>query len=127
MRAGKWCTWFAAGAIAFMHGVASAQVPITKPVLSGDVSPIEELSVPTSDGGIAIAMVRRPPGPGPYPVVMFSRGGLEPFPLDLLRTWATHETMIRFLAAGYVIVSPLTGVGTKTHKIQVLSGMFSPC
>ena len=42
--------------------LATAQTPVTRPVISEEVSPVEELSAETRDGQTAIGVLRRPPG-----------------------------------------------------------------
>jgi len=88
-------------------GLAPAQSPITRPSISEEISPVEELSVVTVSGQKAIGVARKPPGPGPFPAVVIIHGGLEPYPSSILRAQALNGvTMTRFLAAGYVTVIP---------------------
>ena len=79
----------------------TAQTPLTRPVISEEVSPVQEFSVEMPDGSAAVGVLRRPPGPGPFPAVVIS------FPLSV-NQWRTmalnNATMMRFLAAGYVTV-----------------------
>ena len=80
---------------------ASAQTPVTRPAISEEVSPVEEFSVETPDGPPAVGVVRRPPGPGPFPAVVIP----HPFTVNRSKTMALNNpTMTRFLAAGYVTV-----------------------
>ena len=80
---------------------ATAQTPVTRPVISEEVSPVEEFSLEMQDGPPAVGVLRRPPGPGPFPAVVIP----YPFPLSRWKTMALENaTMNRFLAAGYVTV-----------------------
>ncbi len=79
----------------------TAQTPVTRPAISEEVSPVQEFSVETPDGPPAVGVLRRPPGPGPFPAVLIT----HPYPVSQWRTMALNNaTMTRFLAAGYVTV-----------------------
>ena len=81
--------------------LGTAQTPVTRPVISEDVSPVQEFSVEMPDGSAAVGVLRRPPGPGPFPAVVIP----YPYPVSQWRTMALNNaTMTRFLAAGYVTV-----------------------
>ena len=87
----------------------TAQDPVTRPAISEEVSPVEEItvSVPTPVGRTASGVVRKPPGPGPFPAVIVIHGGFGPKPLSTLRHEAlSNPTMTRFLAEGFVTVVP---------------------
>ena len=87
--------------------LVTAQTPVTRPALSEEVSPVEELSVTTQDGRTAIGVVRKPPGRGPFPAVVVIHGGTGPVPLSVLKYQVLNSpTMTRFLAAGYVTMIP---------------------
>jgi len=80
---------------------------ITKPLVSEKVCPIEILSATSRDGQPATAVVRRPPGKGPFPAVVFLHGGLVPRSIQQLKDDALNgPTHVRFLVAGYVVVTP---------------------
>lgn len=52
-------------------------------------------------------MLRKPPGPGPFPVAIWVHGGITTVPLDRLQAAARDgATITRLLAAGYVVVVP---------------------
>ena len=89
--------------------LVTAQAPVTRPVISEEVSPVEVLSVEVLGGPAALFVVRRPPGPGPFPAVVIP----YLFPLSRLKTMALdNATMNRFLAAGYVtVMQPASGEG----------------
>ena len=81
--------------------LATAQAPGPRPSISEEISPVEEVSVETQDGQRAIAVLRRPPGLGPFPAVVIA----YPFNVSRWKALAVHNsTMTRFLAAGYVTV-----------------------
>ncbi len=50
--------------------LATAQTPVTRPAISEEVSPVEELSAETRDGQTAIVVLRRPPGQRPFPAIV---------------------------------------------------------
>lgn len=80
--------------------------PITWPFVPEAVSPLEVITVKARDGEEASAVLRKPPGNGPFPAVIFLHGGLRKMPLRVLERGATNRhTLSRFLAAGYVIVN----------------------
>ncbi len=88
--------------------LAMGQLPVTRPAISEEVSPVEEFSVKTQDWLPAVGVLRRPPGPGPFPAVVipvqFRVLRLKNMPLN-------NPTMTRFLAAGYVTVMYAGGQG----------------
>ncbi|MEM8930109.1 MAG: alpha/beta hydrolase [Acidobacteriota bacterium] len=70
-------------------------------------APITELRVDRPDGTTIPAVVRRPPGDRPAPVVVFLHGGLDPLPLDALKAVAADGWIPNhFLAAGHTVVVP---------------------
>jgi dienelactone hydrolase len=86
---------------------ASAQGPITRPAIPESVSAVEAFTVQAEDGHDVVAVVRKPPGAGPFPAVIAIHGTLPPYSLDALREQAlTSPTFTRFLGAGYVTVIP---------------------
>jgi len=86
----------------FFHG----QQTINKPSVSEQASPPQEIQAEARDGNKAVAVVRKPPGEGRFPAVIFLHGGLSPFPVATLKEYAASPTPSRFLAAGYVTVIP---------------------
>jgi dipeptidyl aminopeptidase/acylaminoacyl peptidase len=85
--------------------LAPGQTPITRPVVSDQACPAEVLAVPTRDGHQATAVVRKPPGQGPFPALIHLHGGLESSTADRLKEFLKGQTPSRFLAAGYVTVA----------------------
>jgi len=74
----------------------------TFPLISEKSIPVEELRV--SDD--AYAAVRKPPGEGPLPAVIFLHGGVGHSTMKQLRRAAVRQpTQARFLAWGYVTVN----------------------
>ena len=87
--------------------LVTAQTPLTRPLISEQVSPVEEISIQAQDGYDVIGVVRKPPGSGPFPAVVVVHGGLNTVPLNFLRNQALNNpTTTRFLAAGYVTMIP---------------------
>ncbi len=80
-------------------GVASE---IVFPLISEDRVPVAELSSTKT----AYGAIRKPPGEGPFPTVVFLHGGLGQSTRANLRRNAVHQpTQARFLAWGYVTVT----------------------
>ena len=80
-------------------GVASE---ITFPLISEDRVPITELSLTET----AYAAIRKPPGEGPFPAVIFLHGGLGRNTMaNLRRNSVRQPAQARFLAWGYVTVT----------------------
>jgi acetyl esterase/lipase len=74
--------------------------------VSETACPPEVIAVPTPDKQKAIAVVRKPPGKGPFPAIIFLHGGFGQHDAKALTGTALHQpTATRFLAAGYVTVN----------------------
>ncbi|MGH7126966.1 MAG: alpha/beta hydrolase family protein [Planctomycetaceae bacterium] len=83
----------------------AAEAEVTRPVVSEDACPLEVISAEARDGHKATAVVRRPPGKGPFPVVVFLHGGLHESNSRRLQDQSRNQpTQTRFLAAGYMTV-----------------------
>ncbi|MBI3693327.1 MAG: alpha/beta fold hydrolase [Acidobacteria bacterium] len=96
-----------AAAAAAIPGLCRAGAGITSPEISEQTSPAEQIWVETPDGNKATAILRRPPGAGKLPVMIFLHGGLTPRPVSSLKQWSlAAPTQCRALAAGYVILAP---------------------
>jgi dienelactone hydrolase/tetratricopeptide (TPR) repeat protein len=78
----------------------------TKPLVVPDsIAPVEVINPATSDKRTATAVVRRPPGKGPFPAMIYLHGGFRKQTVETLKKWSTEmPTATRFLAAGYVTV-----------------------
>ena len=85
--------------------LAQDQAKITKPVVSEKACPAQVLSVPTRDGHKATAVVRKPPGKGPFPAVIYLHGTLGSSTADQLKESLKGPPLSRFLASGYVTVA----------------------
>jgi acetyl esterase/lipase len=88
-------------------GLASTQDLVTRPVISEDACPIETITPVALDGYRGRGVQRKPPGAGPFPVIVWIHGGIttisQPALLDTARNSANP---LRFLAAGYVVSVP---------------------
>ena len=85
---------------------ADSASTITRPSISLELCGIEEIRVKAQDGAEAIAALRKPPGDGPFPAVVFLHGGLGRSTMTSLKQSAKTGIMhTRFLAAGYVTVT----------------------
>ena len=74
----------------------------TMPLTSEEQSPVERLQLT----GTAYAAIRKPPGKGPFPAVVFLHGGLGQSKMETLVKNEIHQpTQARFLAWGYVTVN----------------------
>ena len=76
---------------------------VTRPVVSEDVSPLMPIEPVASDGYRGEGYMRRPPGDGPFPAVVFVHGGLTRWPTDDLLNYSHRAHPSRFLAAGFVV------------------------
>jgi dienelactone hydrolase len=92
---------------AVQHAAAQAidpeQVVITEPVRGSDI-PVHLMYVETMDGLYTTIGLRKPPGEGPFPIVLFASGnggGAMPYIRDTSqnRSW----TQDQFLDAGYAV------------------------
>lgn len=89
-----------AATLFFAAGARTA--PVTYPQIGAERIAVEELRVTET----SYAALRRPPGEGPLPAVIFMHGGLGQSSMQALRTGAVESpAQARFLAAGYVAVN----------------------
>lgn len=76
------------------------------PQVSETACPAEAISISAAAGHKVTAVVRKPPGKGPFPAIIFLHGGLKPFSPDKLKSeLLTRPTYTRYLAAGYVTIA----------------------
>src|ERR1041384_5887197 len=68
--------------------------------------PLETIEVPAAEGHKVLGVLRKPPGPGPFPALVHLHGTLDIKSLASLQAWTRDATPSRFLAAGYVLVTP---------------------
>ena len=107
------CVVVALTAFAFTGGSwAYGQAKVTRPEVSEKTCPCEVIEAPTRDQQKATAVVRRPPGKGPFPAVILLHAGMGRKELERGVDGAKAASLsgqqhTRFLAAGYVTVSAL--------------------
>ncbi len=98
-----------------VFGLATATLsaaPSTRPEVSEKACPLEVIEAPTRDQQTATAVVRKPPGKGPFPAVILLSAGMgrkeRERGVDGAKADALHgQQHTRFLATGYVTVSAL--------------------
>ncbi len=112
------------------HAVSQSRdtEPITRPVVSENTSPLEPIAPVAKDGHRGTGLLRRPPGTGPFPALVWIHGGLSTRPEAELRDYARSSNPSRFLAAGYVVAvityrsrdeDPQTGVSLEDSLAAV--------
>jgi dipeptidyl aminopeptidase/acylaminoacyl peptidase len=80
--------------------LARGEERITRPIVSEEGCPLEPIQN-------VQGFLRKPPGKGPFPAIVWIHGGLVTIPLDSLRDLALNKANpSRFLAAGYVVAIP---------------------
>jgi hypothetical protein len=88
-------------------GRPKPQSRVTRPVVSEAECPLEVIAPVASDGYRGQAVLRKPPGGGPFPAIVILHGGIVTVPLARLQSIARDlANPSRFLAAGYVVVAP---------------------
>jgi dipeptidyl aminopeptidase/acylaminoacyl peptidase len=92
---------FVTGLLLVAAGLCQAE-EITRPSISEEVSPLQVVTAEARDGHKTVAVVRKPPGKGPFPALVLLHGGLRELPVEHVKAVTTS----RFLAAGYVVVAP---------------------
>jgi dienelactone hydrolase len=89
--------------ISFTEPVESPVTAITEPVKGSDI-PVQLIYVETVDGLYAPIGLRKPPGNGPFPMILFAHmnGGLG---VQWIREWTQNGswTQEQFLKAGYAV------------------------
>ena len=87
--------------------LAEPQAQVTRPVVSEADCPLEVIAPIAADGYRGQAVLRKPPGKGPFPAFISVHGGITTVPLSRLQSIARDlANPSRFLAAGYVVVIP---------------------
>src|SRR5262249_8867288 len=74
--------------------------------VSEETSPLISIEVPAAEGHKVLGVLRKPPGPGPFPALVHLHGGLDMKSLAELQSWSRDASAARFLAAGYLVVTP---------------------
>jgi dienelactone hydrolase len=78
--------------------------PATRPEVSPETSPLQVVSPVAKDNHRGLALLRRPPGNGPFPAVVIIHPGITTFPQAVLTEYMLRAAPpSRFLAAGYVV------------------------
>ena len=78
--------------------------PATRPDVAEVDSPLTVIAPVAQDGHRGTALLRRPPGDGPFPAVLIIHPGMTTFPEAALRDYMLRAAPpSRFLAAGYVV------------------------
>ena len=95
---------------------APAQAPVTRPEVSEQTCPLEPIQPVAQDGYKGRAFLRKPPGNGRMPAIVWIHGGLRNFPEEGLRRWALGTNVSRFLAAGYAVCA--TTYRSRDHDPQ---------
>jgi dipeptidyl aminopeptidase/acylaminoacyl peptidase len=97
--------WLGAMHLPTLHAVAQSRATesINRPVISEDTSPLEPIAPVSKDGHRGLGVLRRPPGAGPFPALVWIHGGLATRPQASLREYMLSPNPSRFLAAGYVV------------------------
>src|SRR5262245_49002498 len=91
----------------FVVAAADEAAKGTYPQVSDAACPLKVVSIPGKAGNEVTAVVRQPPGSGPFPAIVLLHGGLSPYRLETLKNESlTRPNYTRFLAAGFVIVVP---------------------
>lgn len=86
---------------------AEQPAKVTYPQVSEAACPAKIVSIPGMGGNQVPAVVRQPPGAGPFPAILLLHGGLSPYATEKLKDESlTRPNYTRFLAAGFVIVVP---------------------
>jgi len=87
--------------------LSEAQPAVMRPIVSETACPLETTAPIAADGHRGLAVLRKPTGAGPFPVVVWFHGGITTVPIARLESAARDlATGSRFLAAGYVFVAP---------------------
>jgi dipeptidyl aminopeptidase/acylaminoacyl peptidase len=83
-----------------------SQDVITRPIVSEDTCPLVPFAPMAKDGFRGQGVLRKPPGNGPLPAIVWIHPGINTVPLRGLQAFARGTNASRFLAAGYVVLMP---------------------
>src|SRR5690349_6469114 len=72
--------------------------------VSEEACPLLSASPVAADGHAIEAVLRRPPGAGPFPAIVWLHPGLATLPRKALEKFARAPSASRLLAAGYAIL-----------------------
>ena len=76
---------------------------VARPEVSQAACPLEPIAPVAQDGYRGKGFLRKPPGAGPFPAVVWIHGGLRTRSTETLKEYALYSPPSRFLAAGYVV------------------------
>src|SRR5262245_50179770 len=68
-----------------LAAAAEELIKVMYPQVSEVACPLQVVSIPGRDGDEVTAVVRQPPGSGPFPAIVLLHGGLSPYSLQTLR------------------------------------------
>jgi dipeptidyl aminopeptidase/acylaminoacyl peptidase len=85
-----------------LHG----QKAVSKPFVSEEACPLLVIAPVATDGFRGHGFLRKPPGSGRFPAIVWLHGGLITQRTELLASYARGVNASRFLAAGYVVAVP---------------------
>src|SRR5215475_14175172 len=86
--------------------LSGANAQVMQPVVSEAACPLQKIEPVASDGYRGLGVLRKPPGGGPFPAIIWLHGGITTVPLSRLElTTRDLANPARFLAAGYVLVA----------------------
>lgn len=80
----------------------TASGSVYRPKISEEISYVVQIHPIASDWHQGIGFLRKPPGDGPFPVVVFVHGGLTTWSEEWLRDYSLGTHVSRFLAQGFV-------------------------
>jgi dipeptidyl aminopeptidase/acylaminoacyl peptidase len=79
---------------------------VTRPEISEAACPLEAIAPVARDGYRGVGFLRKPPGAGVFPAILFIHGGMVTRSAETLKDHLLNgANPSRFLAAGYVVVS----------------------
>ena len=84
-------------------GQSAGNHAVTCPVIAEETSPIEAIAPVAKDGHRGTGCLRRPPGVGRFPALLWIHGGLATQSEAKLREYILSPNPSRFLEAGYVV------------------------
>src|SRR5262245_35081766 len=96
-----------------LNGIAASalragEASVTQPLVSEVPCPLEKIEPVATDGHRGLGVIRKPPGDGPFPAIIWLHGEITTVPLSRLElTVRDLANPARFLAAGYVLVASI--------------------
>jgi hypothetical protein len=108
---------FTAAGIVIGTRRARAQSAVTRPVVSEKACPLETIAPVAADGHSGLAVLRKPPGAGPFPVVVWFHGGIATVPLTRLEATAISPP---------ALASWQPARSSSRQRIGVVTSIFRP-